>query len=73
MMTVLKNLTCLFLFVLLIASCDDDEDIKTKMEKGGSPMRVMGRAELKEMWQQRQAFLKELFENLDGAELEQAK
>ncbi|QEA39204.1 tripartite tricarboxylate transporter substrate binding protein [Pistricoccus aurantiacus] len=51
----------------------NDEDIKTKMEKGGSPMRVMGRAELKEMWQQRQAFLKELFENLDGAELEQAK
>ncbi|WP_216594753.1 tripartite tricarboxylate transporter substrate binding protein [Halomonas sp. PR-M31] len=51
----------------------NDGEIQTKMEEGGSPMRVMGREELKEMWANRQSYLKELFSNLDQEELEKAK
>lgn len=51
----------------------NDEDIKSKMEKGGAPLRVMGRAELKEMWPRRKVFLKELFADLNSEELEQVK
>lgn len=48
----------------------NDEEVKAKMKEGGSPMRVMGREELKEMWQARQAYLEELFADLDPEELE---
>jgi len=51
----------------------NDEDIKSKMEKGGAPLRVMGRSELKEMWPRRKVFLKELFADLNNEELEQVK
>lgn len=51
----------------------NDEDIKSKMEKGGAPLRVMGRAELKEMWPRRKVFLKELFADLNNEEFEQVK
>lgn len=47
----------------------NDEDIQAKLEKGGAPLRIMGRAELKEMWLKRQDFLKKLFEDLDTKEL----
>lgn len=50
----------------------NDEEVKAKMKEGGSPMRVMGREELKEMWQARQAYLEELFADLDPEELEAA-
>lgn len=50
----------------------NDEEVKAKMKEGGSPMRVMGREELKEMWQARQAYLEELFAGLDPEELEAA-
>lgn len=48
----------------------NDEEVKAKMKEGGSPMRVMDREELKEMWQARQAYLEELFADLDPEELE---
>ncbi|MDI5933261.1 Bug family tripartite tricarboxylate transporter substrate binding protein [Halomonas kalidii] len=50
----------------------NDEEVKAKMKEGGSPMRVMDRQELKEMWQERQAYLEELFAGLDAEELEAA-
>lgn len=50
----------------------NDEEVKAKMKEGGSPMRVMDREELKEMWQARQAYLEELFADLDPEELEAA-
>lgn len=50
----------------------NDEEVKAKMKEGGSPMRVMDRQELKEMWQERQAYLEELFAGLDPEELEAA-
>lgn len=50
----------------------NDEEVQAKMKEGGSPMRVMGREELKEMWKERQAYLEELFAGLDAEELEAA-
>ncbi|MEX0730131.1 MAG: tripartite tricarboxylate transporter substrate binding protein [Aquisalimonadaceae bacterium] len=44
----------------------DDKRIRNKMKEGGSPMRIMNRAELKQMWQERHAYLKELFADLDA-------
>lgn len=48
----------------------NDEEVKAKMKEGGSPMRVMNREELKEMWQERKDYLEELFADLDTEELE---
>ncbi|MDX1464590.1 MAG: tripartite tricarboxylate transporter substrate binding protein [Halomonas sp.] len=48
----------------------NDEEVKAKMKEGGSPMRVMDREELKEMWQERKDYLEELFADLDTEELE---
>lgn len=50
----------------------NDEEIQAKMEEGGSPMLVMGRDELKEMWQERQAYLEELFSEMDTEAIEKA-
>ncbi|MFW3616825.1 Bug family tripartite tricarboxylate transporter substrate binding protein [Billgrantia antri] len=50
----------------------NDEEIRAQMKEGGSPMRVIGREELKAMWEERQAFLEELFAGLDPEELEEA-
>lgn len=51
----------------------NDEEVKAQMEKGGATMRVMNRSELKDMWQRRQAFLTELFEEIDAKELAKGK
>lgn len=48
----------------------NDEEVKAKMKEGGSPMRVMDREQLKEMWQERKDYLEELFADLDTEELE---
>jgi hypothetical protein len=42
----------------------NDEKIQTQMKLGGSSMRVMGREELREMWQERHDYLEELFAGL---------
>jgi len=47
----------------------NDKEVKAKMKEGGSPMRVLDREELKEMWQKRQAYLKELFADIDPEEV----
>jgi tripartite-type tricarboxylate transporter receptor subunit TctC len=49
----------------------NDEEIQKKMIEGGSPMRIIGREDLKTMWQERQDYLNELFADLDTAELEE--
>lgn len=41
-----------------------DKKVKAKMEAGGSPMRVMDRQKVQEMWQKRQAYLTELLAEL---------
>lgn len=51
----------------------NDDAIKAQMEKGGATMRVMNRSDLKDMWQRRQAFLSELFEEIDAKELAKGK
>lgn len=51
----------------------NDEEMKAQMEKGGATMRIMDRAELKEMWQRRNAFINELFEEIDAKKLAQGK
>jgi tripartite-type tricarboxylate transporter receptor subunit TctC len=50
----------------------NDEEVQAKMKEGGSPMRVMDREELKQMWRDRQSYLEELFAGLDPEELEEA-
>lgn len=50
----------------------NDEEVKTKMKEGGSPMRVLSREELEEMWLERKDYLEELFADLDPEELEAA-
>lgn len=49
----------------------NDERIKAQMKEGGSPMNVMNREELKGMWQERQAFLEDLFAEMDADEIEE--
>ncbi len=41
-----------------------DGKVAGKMKAGGSPMRIMTRAELKKMWAERQAYLTELLADL---------
>lgn len=48
----------------------NDEEIQAQLKEGGSPIRVMDREELSEMWQERHAYLEELFGNLNS-ELEE--
>ncbi|MCP1676954.1 tripartite-type tricarboxylate transporter receptor subunit TctC [Natronocella acetinitrilica] len=43
----------------------NDERVANQMKAGGSPMRVMNRQEVREMWERREVFLKELFEGMD--------
>ncbi|WP_234252971.1 Bug family tripartite tricarboxylate transporter substrate binding protein [Billgrantia aerodenitrificans] len=50
----------------------NDEEVQAQLKDGGSPMRVMGRDELSEMWQERHDYLEELFAGLDPEELEEA-
>lgn len=50
----------------------NDEEVRAEMKEGGAPMRVIGREELKTMWEERQAFLEELFADLDPEEMEEA-
>ena len=42
----------------------NDKKVVAKMEEGGSPMRVMSRAEVQKMWKERQAYLAELLKDL---------
>ncbi|WNK21321.1 tripartite tricarboxylate transporter substrate binding protein [Halomonas piscis] len=49
----------------------NDEEIQAKLKKGGAPMRVMDREELKEMWKERKAYLDELFEGFDVEEIKE--
>lgn len=42
----------------------DDKKVKAKMEAGGSPMRVMDRQKVADMWQRRQEYLTELLAEL---------
>lgn len=41
-----------------------DKKVAKKMEEGGSPMRIMSRAEVQAMWKERQAYLTELLKDL---------
>lgn len=47
----------------------NDESIQDKMQKGGASMRVLNRDELKQMWQQRQEVLEDLFDEIDAKAL----
>lgn len=51
----------------------NDEEVVAQMEKGGATMRVMDRAEMKDMWQRRSAFITELFEEIDAKNLAEKK
>lgn len=42
----------------------NDKKVAAKMKEGGSPMRVMTRAEVQKMWKERQAYLAELLKDL---------
>lgn len=48
----------------------NDDEIQEKMIEGGSPMRIIGREDLKTMWEERQVYLDGLFADLDTEELE---
>ena len=41
-----------------------DKKVLKKMKEGGSPMRVLSRAEVKKMWKERQAYLSVLLKDL---------
>jgi tripartite-type tricarboxylate transporter receptor subunit TctC len=41
-----------------------DDKVAAKMKEGGSPMRVMTRAEVQKMWKERQVYLAELLKDL---------
>ena len=41
-----------------------DKKVAKKMKAGGSPMRIMSRAEVQTMWKERQAYLTDLLKDL---------